>query len=339
MTTWAPEDLRDHLQTAVEIEWTTIPPYLCALWSIAEGRNELAATCIRDVVMEEMLHVTLACNLLNAVGGSPRFTPRDGKPSPLPDYPTFLPHSDDAFRVGLRPFSVKALKTFRKIEHPAAGGAPPEGDRYATIAQFYEAVAEALADLSPDVFTGDPGLQVGPSYYYGGGGEAFAIHDLETANEALDVIIFQGEGIDLSIWDPDRDVFGEQEELAHYFRFDELYRERRYVQGDTPESGPTGDPILIDYDSVLPMRANPRADDHPPGSGLRAMTDECNETYGTLLVQLEEAFTGKPGRLIESVQTMTKLRYEAIALMNVPLDDGSGKNAGPTFQWRAPSGG
>jgi hypothetical protein len=40
--------------------------------------------------------------------------------------------------------------------------------------------------------------------------------------------------------------------------------------------------------------------------------------------------------LIESVQTMIALRYQAIALMHVPLDD-PGLTAGPAFQWRSPS--
>ncbi len=63
--------LRAHLQTAIEIEWSTIPPYLCALWSLGDEHNRPAATCIRDVVMEEMLHLTLAANVLNALGGEP----------------------------------------------------------------------------------------------------------------------------------------------------------------------------------------------------------------------------------------------------------------------------
>ncbi len=332
------EDLREHLQTAIEIEWSTIPPYLCARWSLADGRNDVAAGCIEDVVMEEMLHLTLACNLLNAIDGAPRLTPQDGKPPPVPSYPTYLPHSDDAFLVDLLPFSPEALETFRSIERPAPAGAPPEPDRYHTIAQFYEAVGEALGTLAKKgIFTGKPARQVDSSYYYGGGGEAFPITNLESAFEALDVIIFQGEGIDQSIWDGDKDVFGEREELAHYFRFDELYKGRRYVRGDTPATGPTGEPILIDYASVLPMRPNPKSEDYPPGSELREMTDECNATYSRLLTELQASFNGDPSRLVESVQTMMELRYQAIALMRVPLGDGTGHTAGPAFQWRAPS--
>lgn len=61
-------DLHRHLQWALQVEHTTIPPYLCALHSIPDGYNVEAATVIRSVVMEEMLHMTLVANVLNAVG-------------------------------------------------------------------------------------------------------------------------------------------------------------------------------------------------------------------------------------------------------------------------------
>jgi hypothetical protein len=324
------DDLRKHLQTAVELEWSTIPPYLCARWSLDDGRNELAASCIEDVVMEEMLHLTLVCNLLNAVGGHPRLIPPKAT---LPQYPTFLPHSADSFVVELLPFSSEALKTFRRIERPARPEAPPEGDRFHTIAQFYEAVMEALRDLAAreHIFTGRREYQVDSAYYYGGGGGAFPVVDLETAENALEVIVFEGEGIHHSIWDGDEQLLREDRELAHYFRFDELYRGRRYVRGDTPSSGPTGEPIVLDYGAVLPMRPNPKAADHPAGSELRAMADACNRSYSTLLRQLEAAFNGKPPRLVEAVQTMLELRYQAIALMRVPVGDSL--TAGPAFEW------
>jgi Ferritin-like len=320
-------DLRTHLQTAVELEWSTIPPYLCARWSLADGRNELAADCIEDVVTEEMLHLTLACNLLNAVGGEPHLVPPRGTP---PRYPTFLPHSADSFVVNLLPFSPEALETFRRIERPARAGAPPEPDRFHTIGQFYEAILDAIVDLGEDIFTGPHELQVDSAYYYGGGG-AFPVTNLEAAMQALEVIVFEGEGISHSIWDGDEELLGEREELAHYFRFDELYRGRRYVRGDTPSSGPTGEPIVLDFAAVLPMRPNPKAADHPPGSGLRAMADECNRTYSMLVRQLDAAFRGEAAQLVDAVQTMLQLRYQAVALMRVPIGDGM--TAGPPFEW------
>ena len=65
------DSLRSHLQTALEVELSTVPPYLCALYSIKPGANPESSRLIRSVVMEEMLHMTLVANLLNAVGGKP----------------------------------------------------------------------------------------------------------------------------------------------------------------------------------------------------------------------------------------------------------------------------
>ena len=336
-TTTPLETLREHLQTAIEIEWSTIPPYLCALWSLADGPNEYVAGNVEEVAMEEMLHLTLACNLLNAIGGRPRLVPDPVTQLPQPpSYPTYLPHSDDAFLVNLLPFSSEALETFCLIERPAAPGAPPEPGRYRTIAQFYAAVRELLDELGPDIFTGPPERQVDQRYYYGSGGEATAIHDRPSADGALEVIVDQGEGIPgESIWDADENVFGEGGELAHYFVFDELHRGRRYTKDDTPSSGPTGDPILLDYGSVLPMRPNPKAEDYAEGTELRELTETCNATYSRMLVELDDAFNGEPSRLVVAVQTMLQLRSESLALMRIPLGDGSGLNAGPAFQWRA----
>ena len=33
------DDLREHLQWAIELEHATLPPYLCALYSIKPGTN------------------------------------------------------------------------------------------------------------------------------------------------------------------------------------------------------------------------------------------------------------------------------------------------------------
>jgi len=65
------ESLREHLQWAVEIEHSTLPPYLCALYSLDPARNPAAVEVVTSVFVEEMLHLTLAANLLNAVGGKP----------------------------------------------------------------------------------------------------------------------------------------------------------------------------------------------------------------------------------------------------------------------------
>ena len=48
MGTDSPAALREHLQTAVELEHSTLPPYLCALYSADPERNAAAAEVIQS---------------------------------------------------------------------------------------------------------------------------------------------------------------------------------------------------------------------------------------------------------------------------------------------------
>jgi Ferritin-like len=118
------ESLREHLQWAIELEHFTLPPYLCALYSLDAGRNPEVTEVVGSVLVEEMLHMTLAANLLNAVGGRPRLD----TPQMLPGYPRCLPHGDRSFEVPLLRFGPEALDVFLKIERPAPPCVPPESD-------------------------------------------------------------------------------------------------------------------------------------------------------------------------------------------------------------------
>ncbi len=64
--------LKQNLQLAIELEHATIPPYLYALYSIRDACNLEVAGLIRSVVLQEMLHMAIDCNVLNAIGGQPR---------------------------------------------------------------------------------------------------------------------------------------------------------------------------------------------------------------------------------------------------------------------------
>src|SRR5689334_18000512 len=57
------ESLREHLQWAIELEHATLPPYLCALYSLEPSRNPDAVQVIAGVFVEEMIHLSLAANL------------------------------------------------------------------------------------------------------------------------------------------------------------------------------------------------------------------------------------------------------------------------------------
>ena len=63
--------LRKALQSAVTLEFATLPPYLTALWSIKDEMHP-AAISIREAVQEEMQHMGYVCNMLKAIGETPR---------------------------------------------------------------------------------------------------------------------------------------------------------------------------------------------------------------------------------------------------------------------------
>ena len=163
----------------------------------------------------------------------------------MPSYPTYLAHSNQAFEVPLLKFSKEALEVFLQIERPGEHDGLPEDDEFETIGQFYEAIEEALKRLSGELgeealFSGDPARQVTDELYYGGSGRIITVTDLASAIAALEEIVEQGEGMQhQEIWDGDRDMFHpDREEVAHYFRFNEIVVGRRYQAGDTPQSGP-----------------------------------------------------------------------------------------------------
>jgi hypothetical protein len=305
------ESLREHLQWAIELEHSTIPPYLCALYSIEPGKNLEAVEVISSVVVEEMLHLTLAANLLNAVGGRPRLA----IPKMMPGYPRPLPHGDRSFEIFLLSFGPQAIETFLKIELPSSTGSPPEGDNYETIGQFYDAIRRGLRELSAtlgeaNVFCGDPSRQITDEHIYSGSGRIIAVNNLASALVAVEEIVEQGEGAGhVQVWDGDSDVFHpKRDQVAHYYRFQELKLGRRYRRGDTPGSGPTGDPILIDWDSVRPMCTNPRMCDHVPGSPIRVAQQKFNQSYYALLQLLEETFGGAPRTLGSAMGAMYSLK-------------------------------
>jgi hypothetical protein len=184
------ESLRQHLQTAIELEHSTLPPYLCALYSLKEGSNDEARAVLQSVALEEMLHLTLAANILNAVGGAPALD----SPRLLPSHPTTLPHSDGSIVLSLRPFSRDAVEGFMAVERPAPTDSASEDENYATIGQFYRAIDEALVRLSAEIgeaalFSGDPSRQVTDALYYGGAGRIITVTDLASARRALREIV------------------------------------------------------------------------------------------------------------------------------------------------------
>ncbi|WP_017594191.1 ferritin-like domain-containing protein [Nocardiopsis potens] len=320
------EELRKYLQAAIEVEHLTIPVYMTGMYTIRPDTNRLAYYAIRSVVLEEMLHLTLAANLLNAVGGKPNVA----HPEFVAEYPAKLPFSSDELPlIGLRHFSPKALDTFLTIERPRSLVPPEEGEGWTSIGQFYAAIADGLRALVEEkgeaaVFTGDPARQVGPEDFYNSGGEAFPIAGLKSALTAIEVISEQGEGADDSIWDSDDKFFGEERQLAHYFRFNEIRTGRSYGRHDTPRTPPSGPLLDVTWDDAYKIHGDSKVADYKEYEETSRVYEEAvafNQCYATLLSYLDSAFDGWPRLMCLAVPTMLELGDRAERLYRNPHPD------------------
>lgn len=357
--------LRRLLRRAILIEHTTIPPYLCALYSIKDSTNQESAGVIRSVIVEEMLHMILAANVLNAIGGEPSVN----HPRFIPSYPSnliallnpkinsgkaTLDHllkvdaltasnshgstgSEEDVEVGLLKFSEEAIDVFLRIEQPAARH--EESSTTETIGTFYKIVIDGLETLEDEarvrgetIFTQDPERQkrqITSAHYYNGGGEVQVVTDLHTARKALKEIVFQGEGFDPEFFDKDISI-GSYDEIGHYYRFNEIKKGRYYEEGDTPKTGPRGATLSVRWNEVYQMKPNPTLEDYRHNPALREKGRAFNRAYMNVLDKIQKAFTGEPDSLQEAVVFMFELKYLAAELLKNPLG-ASSLAAGPIF--------
>lgn len=173
-------ELRDGLQTAVEIELATIPIYLFGYYSINRVPQGFPATdlsrfadqaggLMMSVAVEEMLHLSLSANILFSLGVQPQLYLRS--PSP---YPTDLPgHARlgpdrKPMALPLAKFSSEQLWQFLEIEYPAAVDAPPEQSNWQTIGQIYSFLRCIISSrhITDDDFKGGKApSQIQPSNY------------------------------------------------------------------------------------------------------------------------------------------------------------------------------
>lgn len=110
------ENLRRDLQTALELEHSTIPPYLTALASIKYSYNLDIQSILKAIVIQEMMHMALVANILNAVGGKPSLYSANF----IPPYPSRLPGGvQPDLVVPIEKLSIAQIRNiFMKIEQP-----------------------------------------------------------------------------------------------------------------------------------------------------------------------------------------------------------------------------
>lgn len=326
--------LMSALQTAIELEHSTIPLYLTALYSIKPNANREVAALIRSVVIEEMLHMALACNILVSIGGSPSI----GQPGFIPNFPGPLPG-------GVRPDLIAVLKRasiehirdcFMSIEMPEEmlkerlrrlvpnRGKTPTADY--TIGWFYDQIAASLNTLA-GIPVEDGGIAFGNTERqlaeWNGTGTLYVIATLQDALDAIEEIKSQGEGNSTSPMDEDS-------ELAHFYKFAEIVEGRKLVKTAAGWAY-TGPVIPFDPAGVYPMIDNPSQVNYPVGSRAALISAEFAETYQALLSALNATFNGNPGNIKTAIGTMYSLALIADQLMQTPSGLQPGTNAGPQF--------
>jgi rubrerythrin len=311
------KSVRASLRNAIGLEHATIPPYLYALYSLDAEKNAMIAEIIQSVVVEEMLHMTLASNVLNALGGSLKID----QPGFIPAYPGPLPGGVESdLTINLAPFSMDQLQVFLKIEQPEDPLSFPKAlraDNTITIGEFYTAILKAIDALDNSAFVNPPRNQVGPTRWMP---NAVVVTDKPTARAAITTIIEQGEGTSKS----PREIVGTG--YAHYYRFNQIKEEHLLIPIPVdPGYAYAGPTVRLDPTGVYNVA---------PGILPSLAGDNFNYTYTSLLRALDELFNGQnnPDQFGRAYGLMMSLKGQAKAMIaGIP---NPGAPVGPSFQYQ-----
>lgn len=345
------------LTEAAELEHGIMCCYLFAAFSIkkdtSEGITEEHLSIARrwrggilQIAIQEMVHMSLACNLLTAVGGSPHIR----RPN-LPSNPKAYPPS---FRLQLAPFNRETLASFAFIESPANQdtGVPGQSSssqtthslgrftdifsserQYQTVGHLYRGIEDGFTYLAQkygdeQLFLGPPEAQIKPSFFILPG--LIPVTDLASAVAAIDGIVEQGEGARSESTD------------SHYGRFKAMLEEYDQILLEDPEFKP-GRPVIWNPYSIMPGDVTDISEanliDDPVSTDISNLFDGCYEVLMQML-----------GRLLlhaeESEEQLRKLSDITVALMLdviTPLGEAlttlpagashPGLTAGPSFRF------
>ena len=215
------EELYYLLAEAAEFEHSVMCSYLYAMWSLkretSEGVtvDELKAIdgwrrSLRQVALEEMLHLSLVNNILAATGASPHLW--------RPEFPVHSGWFPADVVMRLSPFDERTIDHFMYIERPegielvdgAGFDHPAHHQRasrpelltptprdYSSQGQLYHSMLRGLAKLvaqigEDNVFVGHGEAQVSSAEF--GMPGLFKVRNLDAARRAVDEIVQQGEG-------------------------------------------------------------------------------------------------------------------------------------------------
>ena len=260
-------ELKEALQTAMQLEFSTIPPYLCAQWSIDTGNDPSGVSgMIGDIVVQEMYHFALAGNMLTAIGG----TPNIANAAFIPRYPTnLLPGGiHQTLPVDLKPLTLAQVQVFMQIEYPEfppVARAALKGP--ATIGDFYDTIAKGFTAVNP---------QINASAFSIDYNEATPIKSIDDAQAAISLIKGEGEG---APGNPNQPAPGSTTK-AHYYVFKEIFTQKSLVQDATGHWSFSGAPVQF-----------PKVFNFQPSTATPNPSLAFNQTLAQLLIGLQSCWT------------------------------------------------
>ncbi|MFY0628984.1 MAG: hypothetical protein JXR05_01315 [Flavobacteriaceae bacterium] len=332
------------LNTAVVLEFATIPIYLQAMWSIKDNNGEVAKS-IRNIFQEEMLHMAMVCNMLVGIGEEPKiYDPENGLkfPSGLPGdvHPELFLYLEGLNDCSLRNFieielpdAIADIYDYETKEKVTLGGLcnqdGSQGDHHhdhskeqsKTIGELYDKINELFQILKPEM---DVERQLaGPLSWW-------VMADAYSVSKAIEMIKEQGEGAALT----DKVDIGWGDDMAHFYRFWEVYYEKRIVQeeGKYYFKDPFPRPETINVARV-PEGGYLEKDVTPE---VWHLVNEFDKTYTDLVKLLQDAWAinGRgQAALVNAIEVMFKLEKFALPLMQIPIPENKeGQTYGPCFR-------
>jgi Ferritin-like len=309
--------LKKSLRFAVSLEFATIPPYLTALWSIIDQSHPIAKS-IRAVAHEEMLHFSLLCNLLAALGEEPKLTT-----GMIPSYPMRLPGGvHPELELRLEGYGSSALTTFMELERPEKQipieDEPPETfpAEHMTIGKFYEKLLGLFELLNPPL---SPDRQIAGPFTW------FVMTEIGHVREAIGLIMAQGEGARGVPYTRNKNY------LSHYYRFKSMVMGIRLVWDDDTKKLVKGE--LLSQPSVYTIAPVPK---NGFGAASPKPVQEANrrfeETYSQMLRLLEASWQDSGDKsFVRAIECMFDLAGFARTMMQTTTPDGRGHC--PTFRY------
>ncbi len=290
------------LQSALELEFATIPTYLSAAFSLTS--NGKIYQLILRAAIEEMLHMTAVANLMNAIGIAPNIV------AAVPEFPYHLTVLEPPLKLDLRSFSFDLVRDlFMQIEAPEDPvqfpTLAPAADRPRTIGQFYAGIIDIIgSDTIPGLFNNAvrdayKQRQVRPNFapiaYLSNQDTSkyplkadidFKITDKASAVRHLSWVVDQGEGS--APFDP----LTAEGIPGHYYRFESILKSRFLIKDTHAELGYSfsGGDIPFDPAGVHEFDANAKIKDYDAFPPVRRQMKRFNDNYTSMINSLQGAF-------------------------------------------------